>query len=237
MTYAPRSPRRAFGDIADVAAALREGGGRFSAPRRLVLEALFAADGPVSAEYIADGRGGQTPRLELTSVYRTLEHLEGLGVVRHVHIGHAPGLYALTGLGEQEYVACERCDRVTRVESVRLDPVRAYIRDVFGYDVRFSHFPMLGLCARCVERELPRRGDLDVASESRRGGDMSPDQHRRKQTHSHEHSHGDVVHDHPHSVHDHDHTEHEHEHAHGDRVHAHPHVHEKGLEQEHEHAH
>jgi hypothetical protein len=59
MTYAPRSPRRAFGDIADVAAALREGGGRFSAPRRLVLEALFAADGPVSAEYIADGRGGQ----------------------------------------------------------------------------------------------------------------------------------------------------------------------------------
>ena len=35
------------------------------------------------------------PASDLASVYRNLEHLEELGVVRHVHFGHGPGLYAL----------------------------------------------------------------------------------------------------------------------------------------------
>ena len=42
--------------------ALRASGRRASAARRLVLEALFAADGPMSADQIADGIGGRVPR-------------------------------------------------------------------------------------------------------------------------------------------------------------------------------
>lgn len=179
MPRAPRTEPRVIGDIADAAELLRSRGGRFSAARRRVLEALFAADGPVSAEYIAEGRGGHAA-LELTSVYRTLEHLETLGVVRHVHIGHGPGLYALTGPEEHEYLACERCGSVTRVASDRLDPVREQIRERFGYEVRFSHFPMLGLCGPCAGRAEAVPADPAA------------------------HAHGDRIHAHPHA-HDHEH--------------------------------
>jgi Fur family ferric uptake transcriptional regulator len=228
MTHASRTPRRAFRDPADVARALREDGGRLSGPRRRVIEALFAAEGPVSAEYIAEGRGARSESLELTSVYRTLEHLEGLGVVRHVHIGHGPGLYALIPPGGQEYLACERCDRVTRVESARLDPVRAEILDRFGYHVRFSHFPMLGLCVRCAQLE-----DLDEAPR----GDSTEGRSVTQEHDEHAHRECDVGRDHPHTDHDHAHVEHEHEHAHADRVHAHPHVHERELAPGHGHPH
>ena len=153
MTRAPRSPRLEFRDIDDVARALREAGGRFSAPRRRVLEVLFAADGPVSAEAVATGLGGRAEPLDPASVYRALEYLEELGVVRHVHAGHGPGLYALTGQGEREYLACERCERVTAVPAERLDPVRREIEREFGYRARFTHFPILGLCAACAARE------------------------------------------------------------------------------------
>lgn len=151
MTRAPHSERLQFRDIDEVIAALRESGGRVTAARRLVLEALFAADRPVSAEHIAGGAGGRT-QLEPTSVYRNLEHLEAKGIVRHVHLGHGPGLYALIGQGEREYLVCERCDRITAVEPERLDHVRELIEDEFGLRARFSHFPIYGLCADCASR-------------------------------------------------------------------------------------
>jgi len=150
MTHAPHTPPLPVSDVAAAAAALRARGGRLSQPRRQVLEALFAADGPVSAEQLAQGLDGRTTPVELTSVYRSLEYLEELGLLRHVHLGHGPGLYALAGAREREYLACERCDRVTAVEAAALDPIRAQIRDAFGYEARFSHFPIVGLCASCA---------------------------------------------------------------------------------------
>jgi Fur family ferric uptake transcriptional regulator len=227
MPHSPRSRRLEFTDIDDVAAALREHGGRLSAPRRVVLEALFVADGPVSADYIASGLGGRTAPLDLTSVYRALEQLEELGVARHVHIGHGPGLYALTRAHEREYIVCERCSRVTSVDAARLDPLRERIKEEFGYEARFSHFPIIGLCASCAR---------EARSPSKRGGRMSHE-HSHEHPHTHEHSHGDEAHSHAHTAHDHEHTEHEHEHSHGDYVHSHSHVHEKGLEEDHEHSH
>jgi Fur family ferric uptake transcriptional regulator len=146
MTEAPRTEPLAFRDIDDVAAAVRNAGGRLTTPRRLVLEALFAADGLLSAEQIATT--GVT--LELTSVYRNLELLEELGVVRHVHVGHGPGLYGLVGDGEREYLVCERCGQVVAVTPHELDGARDAIREAFGYEARFTHFPIHGRCADCA---------------------------------------------------------------------------------------
>jgi Fur family ferric uptake transcriptional regulator len=134
-----------FDSLDEVVAHVRAGGGRLSLPRRLILEALFVSDAPVAAEEIAR-------RLELdpASVYRNLEKLEGLGIVRHVHLGHGPGLYSLVGRGAREYLVCERCDRVTAVAPERLDAVRGAIRDDFGFEARFGHFPIVGTCADCA---------------------------------------------------------------------------------------
>ena len=149
MTHAPHSPRLDFASVDDVAEALRRSGSRLTTPRRLVLESLFAAEGPVTAETLAG------ERLELTSVYRALECLEQLGAVRHVHLGHSPGLYSLVGDSEREHLVCERCHRVTSVPADRLDGVRAAIEDAFGYRARFSHFPIVGLCAACAAGRTP----------------------------------------------------------------------------------
>jgi hypothetical protein len=54
MTRAPHRPPLAYRDLDDVARALREAGGRFSAARPRVLEALFAADAPLVVGPCAD---------------------------------------------------------------------------------------------------------------------------------------------------------------------------------------
>jgi Fur family ferric uptake transcriptional regulator len=149
MTVARRT-RGIAADTVDVAiAALRGRGLRITAARRLVVEALFVADGPVSAERIADGVAGRVPRSDLASVYRNLESLEQVGLVRHVHLGHGPGLYALAGPA-REYLVCESCDATLAVDESQLDDVRDLILGRFGYDAGFSHFPIVGLCAVCA---------------------------------------------------------------------------------------
>jgi len=143
----------------DLAAALelvRRRGLRVTASRRLVLEALFAAAEPVSADEIAAGLHGRLPTSDLTSVYRNLETLGELGLVRHFHAGHGPGRYVLAGRAQREYLACEQCGAVESVDPARLDAARDAIRAVNGFEASFSHFPIVGLCRRCAA--LRRRG-------------------------------------------------------------------------------
>jgi Fur family ferric uptake transcriptional regulator len=129
---------------------MRESGLRVSAARRLVLEALLAADGPMSAEQIAEGIGGRVPSSDIASVYRNLQAFEGVGLVRHVHLGHGPGLHALAIAGEREYLTCERCADYRAVAAAELDAVRDLVERRFGYRASFTHFPIVGLCRNCA---------------------------------------------------------------------------------------
>lgn len=130
-------------DLQAAAAVVRARGLRLSTARRLVLEALYATDEPLTADQIAGD-------LDLASVYRNLETLEEIGLVRHFHLGHGPGLYARSAAGLFEYLLCDACGAVVTVEPQRLDAVRDQIRRDFGYEARFTHFPIAGLCPDCA---------------------------------------------------------------------------------------
>lgn len=153
MTATRKGPPLVAPDLESAVDALRAQGLRVSSARRLVLEALYAAPAPIPAEEIASGLAGQLPRSDLASVYRNLETLEEVGLVRHVHLGHGPGLYAPAGAGGREYLVCDSCNRVKAVEPAEMEEVRSLIQERFGYEARFSHFPILGMCAECALEE------------------------------------------------------------------------------------
>jgi Fur family ferric uptake transcriptional regulator len=136
---------------------LRASGRRVSAARRLVLEALYAADGPVTAQEIASGLGGRLPCSDLGSVYRNLDTLERLGLARHFHVGHAAGRYAPAGGPEPDLVACERCGGLEVVPPGTLDRVRELVERELGYRPRFSRFPLVVTCGPC-SGALPPQG-------------------------------------------------------------------------------
>ncbi len=135
--------------------AIRDRRLRVTACRRLVVEALYGAGRPVTAEEIASGMYGRLPRCDLASVYRNLETLEDAGLAHHMHMGHGPGLYA-PAADDQEYVACERCGRSQAVPAASLDEVRAAVRHAVGYAASFLHSPLTGLCPACQEKRGAR---------------------------------------------------------------------------------
>lgn len=145
MTLSPNVAPQPVSTLEHALELLRARGLRVSTSRRLVLEALFATEVPLSAEQLS-----RAVDIDVASVHRNLETLERLGLVRHVHLGHGPGLYALLRCGEREYLYCHRCGAVKALAPQELDPIRRRIRDRHGYEARFSHFPIVGLCEGCA---------------------------------------------------------------------------------------
>jgi Fur family ferric uptake transcriptional regulator len=144
VTVPAHTARIAVSDLPSALAAVRERGLRLSCARRIVLEALYEADGPLTAEEIA--RSG---RCDLASVYRNVEALETAGLVRHLHVGHGPGLY-LPAAAAVELIVCERCGARADVDPRDTADVRAAVQAATGFTPHFDHFPLAGLCPRCA---------------------------------------------------------------------------------------
>jgi|1186.fasta_scaffold657743_1 Fur family ferric uptake transcriptional regulator len=150
---APREDAYMPSSLDAAVATVRACGLRLSSSRRLVLEALFAAGEPVTAERIAAGLDGRMTRSDLGSVYRNLETLERVGVVRHLHAAHGAGLYAITRDEHEGFLACERCGEIRSANPQAVSVIRGAVRRAFGYDASFGSFPIVGVCPRCSEEK------------------------------------------------------------------------------------
>jgi Fur family ferric uptake transcriptional regulator len=150
MTTVPSAPAVRPATLDAALADVRAHGLRASSARRLVLSALVAAERPIPAEAIARGLDGRVPRSDVGSVYRNLEALERIGIVRRLVLGHGAALFTLACATDAGYVACDRCGEVRPADARALAAVQATVRAALGYEATFTHVPLVGTCARCA---------------------------------------------------------------------------------------
>jgi len=124
---------------------LRAQGGRITTARRLVVSTLVTATSHVTAEDLAATIHERHPEIHLSTVYRTLDSLERLGIVEHTHIGHGPAVYHV-GVTHQHLV-CEECGAVIDVPPQLLESVQRALREEYGFELHVGHFALLGRCA------------------------------------------------------------------------------------------
>ncbi len=124
---------------------IRAAGGRVTGPRRQLVTALVAADDHVTAEDLAVAVGEP----HLSTVYRTLDALEALGVVDHVHLGHGRAVYHLADEAAHQHLVCERCGGVTEVPDRLFASMARKLQADYGFRMRPNHFAVLGRCAAC----------------------------------------------------------------------------------------
>ena len=154
----------------DLTAAIVAAGYSNTRARRAVVEALCRAGGQATAaELLALGRVHQ-PNLGLVTVYRTLELLSALGLVRKLHLDEGCSTYALSPAGilqaegepdrtagtahaHSHHVICQRCHRATEFAGCDIDAVVAAVEAQTGYRVREHWLEMFGLCPQCLATE------------------------------------------------------------------------------------
>jgi Fur family ferric uptake transcriptional regulator len=130
---------------------LRQDGGRITTARRAVVTALVATDDHRTADELAESVQAGHPDVHRSTVYRTLDALERLGVVVHTHLGHGGGVYHLADQRHQHLV-CESCGRITEVPERALDPLVRGLQKHYGFAVHAGHFALMGVCADCRAR-------------------------------------------------------------------------------------
>jgi Fur family ferric uptake transcriptional regulator len=134
---------------------LADVGCRITAPRRAVMQVLLQTEAPLSPQEIFEQGGVIHPKLGLVTVYRTLNLLVGLNMVRRVHREDGCHGYLPASPGHRHALICQECGRA--VEFPGEDDLHALIERVearTGYRVDDHLFQLFGLCPNCQETEM-----------------------------------------------------------------------------------
>ncbi len=134
-----------------MAQALREAGYKLTQPRLAVLQVLEENDAGLDPEAIYDRGKLIYPSLGLVTVYRTLDLLAELGLVRRVHSMHNCHNYA-SARTDRHYLICESCHRVIEFPCRGLEELMESVRQQTGYTINAHLLELSGLCPECQER-------------------------------------------------------------------------------------
>jgi Fur family ferric uptake transcriptional regulator len=131
---------------------LKSRGLRMTPQRRAIIAEIMAADGHISPVVISRRVETRIPGVNPSTVYRTLELLEQVGVLSHTHL-ETGAEYHRQSDSQHVHLTCSRCgsdDSLSLAEAERL-------RDLVGRHHSFkpdlTHFAISGLCARCQKAE------------------------------------------------------------------------------------
>jgi Fur family ferric uptake transcriptional regulator len=139
---------------APLAERLRARGLRLTAQRQRVLEAVAALE-HATPEAIgarlreAAGPGGAAP--DTSTVYRTLELLERLGLVWHTHLGKGAPIYHAAE-HPHLHVVCSSCGEVASADPDLLAGAAERLATELGFTVDVGHVALSGTCRACQER-------------------------------------------------------------------------------------
>jgi Fur family transcriptional regulator, ferric uptake regulator len=142
-----QDPDRASPDWQD---RLRGSGYRLTPQRELVLRAVEELGHATPDEILAQVRR-QSAAVNVSTVYRNLEVLEEIGLVRHAHLSdRAPTYHSNTGRAHFHLV-CRNCHRVTSVDPDMALTFVTALRHQWGFDADLGHLTVHGRCVDCPE--------------------------------------------------------------------------------------
>ncbi len=134
----------------DWQARLRAKGYRLTPQRELVLRAVERLGHATPDEVLAAVRE-QSEAVNISTVYRTLELLEELDLVRHAHITDRAPTYHSTATPPHVHLVCRLCGGITEAPDRIVAPLTDRLTEEYGFRTDVGHLTVFGTCADCHE--------------------------------------------------------------------------------------
>jgi Fur family transcriptional regulator, ferric uptake regulator len=134
----------------DWEARLRDRDYRVTPQRALVLAAVNEL-GHATPEEILVRVQAESPRINLSTIYRTLEVLEDVGLVTHAHLGHGSATYHSVDDDLHIHLVCRTCDGVASIPAELARPFQDTLQREHGFATDLGHMAVHGLCRTCRE--------------------------------------------------------------------------------------
>ncbi|MCN0177985.1 Fur family transcriptional regulator [Salinispora arenicola] len=127
---------------------LRARGLRLTAQRQLVLQAVLDL-GHATPEQVHTAVREVAAGVNITTIYRTLELLERLGLVTHTHLSHGSPTYHAAGEDQHVHLVCRECGAIDEIDPTLLRPLADQLAEQRGFRVDIGHVSLFGRCERC----------------------------------------------------------------------------------------
>ena len=135
-------------DAPDWQQLLREKGYRLTPQRELVLSAVNRLGHATPDEILAAVRE-QSSAVNVSTVYRTLELLEELELVRHSHLTDRAPTYHSTATPAHVHLVCRGCGTVLEAHPDEFEGWQAALRERHGFEADLGHLTVFGQCQEC----------------------------------------------------------------------------------------
>lgn len=130
---------------------LHDRGLRWTPQRRVLIEVLSRSDGHVTgAELVERCRAADATTVPST-VYRTLDVLEELGIVRHAHGADGREEFHVLPAAEHGHLHCRGCGQTWEIDTTEAAALVAAMSRERGFFVDLSHLSVSGVCRDCSE--------------------------------------------------------------------------------------
>ena len=132
----------------ELASRLHSLGYRLTPQRQLVLRAVEKLGHATPDEILVEVQQ-HASAVNVSTIYRTLEVLEELGLVRHAHLSDRAPTYHSVTEHEHFHLVCRNCHRIVSVDPDVLSPLRERLRREHGFTVDVGHLTVFGKCETC----------------------------------------------------------------------------------------
>jgi Fur family ferric uptake transcriptional regulator len=142
--------------------ALHDQGLRLTRSRRAVLQVLSASSEHLKVAEVHRRARRIEPRVGLASVYRTMDLLERLHLVKHVHMEHRHRHYARITEHHGHHLVCNGCGLVVEFTDCQLERLARTLARRTKFQIEGHCVEFFGRCRKC------RRQASDHPSRRRR---------------------------------------------------------------------
>lgn len=129
---------------------LRDRGLRMTPQRRAIVAEIMRMDGHISPLTVARRVQERVPGVNPSTVYRTLDLLEDVGVLSHAHLESGPE-YHRRAESDHVHLTCSSCGAADSLSLDEAAQLKRIIGHHHGFQPDFTHFAISGLCARCSQ--------------------------------------------------------------------------------------
>jgi Fur family ferric uptake transcriptional regulator len=128
---------------------LSEQGYRLTPQRMLVLSAIENSEDHISAEEIYTQVVAKYPHVNISTIYRTLELLNRLGLVTETDLGGGRVRYHPAGKGHHHHLVCQECGKIIDLDESVLSSLTDVLLREYKFSANLRHLAIFGRCADC----------------------------------------------------------------------------------------
>lgn len=133
-------------------AELHARGLRLTPQRQLIADLLKEQTGHITVEQIYEEVHRRFPAVNRSTIYRTLEVLEDLGLVSHTHLVDGTSRFHATVAAPHLHFSCSCCGELFETDDLSIgQTLIAELRERFGFHADLTHTALTGTCSRCFE--------------------------------------------------------------------------------------